>query len=79
VFTPEIFDAIGSIPLVKGEYLLPDATIELTKKQKAYAHVIDGRVYSVGDKMEFLRATVELGLKRSDTKEFKEFLKQLIK
>lgn len=79
VFTPEIFDAIDSIPLVKGEYLLPDATIELTKKQKAYAHVIDGRVYSVGDKMEFLKATVELGLKRNDTKEFKEFLKQLIK
>ncbi len=79
VFTPEIFDAIDSIPISKGEYLLPDATLKLAKKHKALAHVINGRVYSVGDKMEFLKATVELGLKREDLKDFKKMLEQIIK
>lgn len=79
VFTPEIFDAIDSIPLSKGEYLLPDATLKLAKNHKALAHVINGRVYSVGDKIEFLKATIELSLKREDLKDFKKMLEYIIK
>jgi len=80
VFTPEIFDAIDSTPLsLKGEYLLPDATLKLAEKNKALAYIIEGRVYSVGDKMEFLKATVELSLEREDLKDFRKFLEQVIK
>jgi UTP--glucose-1-phosphate uridylyltransferase len=78
-FTPEIFDAINSTKQVKGEYLLPDATLKLAKNKKALAHLINGKVYSVGDKMEFLKATVELSLKRNDLKDFREMLQNIVK
>lgn len=42
-----------------------------------YAYCFEGRRYDVGDKQEFLEATVEFALRREDLRE--EFLKYLIR
>jgi UTP--glucose-1-phosphate uridylyltransferase len=38
----------------------------LLKKEKMYAYVFEGKRHDTGDKLGFLKATVELALKRDD-------------
>ena len=50
----------------------------LLKKEKMYAYVYEGRRHDTGDKLGFLKATVEFALKREDLgKPFREYLKGL--
>ena len=80
VITPDIFPIIENTPRGKGgEIQLTDALKTLSQKRNMYAHNFDGERYDVGNKMGFLRATVEFALNREEfATEFEEYLKKLL-
>jgi UTP--glucose-1-phosphate uridylyltransferase len=67
VFTPEIFDMLDRVePGRGGEIQLTDAIALLAQEQPVYGYQFtDGR-YDTGNKLDWLRATVELALERDD-------------
>jgi UTP--glucose-1-phosphate uridylyltransferase len=79
VFTPEIFNCLDSIEKGHGgEFQLTDAIQLLLKDNDVYAYNFLGKRFDVGDKLGFLKATVEFALKRDDLgSEFKTYLKKL--
>ena len=45
-----------------------------------YSYTIEGKRYDIGDKLDYLKTTVEFGLLRKEFKaEFQEFLRDVIK
>ena len=67
ILTPAIFDVLGETQLGKGgELQLTDALRLLVKQEKMYAYVYQGKRHDTGDKLGFLKATVEFALKRDD-------------
>lgn len=79
VLTPAVFETLSSIkPGAGGELQLTDGLRALLKKEKIYAYVYEGRRHDAGDKLGFLKATVEFALKREGLGEaFREYLKTL--
>ncbi len=79
VLTPEIFESIDSIePGSGGEIQLTDALKHLLRSRPIYGYKFEGTRYDAGDKLGFLKATVEFALKRTDMGEtFREYLKSL--
>jgi len=80
VLTPDIFAEIESTrPGAIGEIQITDAMRSLLKQRDFYAVRFEGTRYDAGDKLGFLIATVELGLKHKDlAPEFRQYLKTLI-
>jgi UTP--glucose-1-phosphate uridylyltransferase len=80
VFTPEIFDAIDRIePGAGGELQLTDAIGLLLETQTVYGRVFEKGRYDIGQKIDFLRANIELGLDRPDIgPELRAFLIELV-
>ncbi len=80
VFTPEIFEAIDRIgPGTGGELQLTDAMALLLQEQTIYGFIFEHGRYDVGDKLDYLRATVELAIERDDLgPEFRTFLADLV-
>ncbi len=67
VFTPEIFEMLGRIePGRGGELQLTDAMQLLLEEQSIFGRICREGRYDVGQKLDFLRANVELALERSD-------------
>lgn len=81
IITPDIFEKLEDLEAGSGgEIQLTDALIKLLDDRKIYAQKISGRRYDVGDKLGFLKATVEFALKREELKDdFRLFLEELIK
>ena len=79
ILTPGIFDAMESTtPGALGELQLTDGMKRLLKKEKIYGYVFEGKRHDAGDKLGFLKATVEFGLKREDMgEEFRAYLRAL--
>src|ERR1700751_1533437 len=79
ILTPAIFEMIASTkPGALGELQLTDGIKGLLKKEKVYGYTFEGTRYDAGDKLGFLKATVELALKREDLgEEFRAYLKTL--
>jgi UTP--glucose-1-phosphate uridylyltransferase len=79
ILTPAIFDCLANTPTgAGGELQLTDGMRMLLQKEKMYAYVYEGRRHDTGDKLGFLKATVEFALKREDLGEpFREYLKGL--
>jgi len=79
VLTPEIFDSIESIePGRGGELQLTDALKHLLLARPVYGYRFHGTRYDAGDKLGFLKATVEFALRRADLGgDFREYLKHL--
>ena len=79
ILTPAIFDSLAETPTgAGGELQLTDGMRLLLQKEKMYAYVYEGRRHDAGDKLGFLKATVEFALKREDLGEpFREYLKSL--
>jgi UTP--glucose-1-phosphate uridylyltransferase len=75
VLAPAIFDALDRTgPGVGGEIQLTDAIRILVREASVFAYVHDGPIYDVGKKLDYLKATVELTLRRGDlAKPFKEW------
>ena len=79
ILTPDIFESIGSIePGAGGEIQLTDSLRHLLRSRPLYALKFEGKRYDAGDKLGFLKATVELALQRHDLGgPFREYLKSL--
>ena len=80
VLTPEIFDALRrTTPGRGGEIQLTDAINLLAQEQAVYAYRFDGRRFDVGNPLDYLKATVELGAERDDLgPEFRAWLAQYV-
>ncbi len=81
VFTPGIFDALDQVkPGRGGEIQLTDAIGLLLATEEVLGYTfVDGR-YDVGNKLDYLRATVELALARPDLgPEFRAWLAAYVK
>ncbi len=80
VFTPEIFDALERVkPGTGGEIQLTDAMGLLLQEQTIYGHVFEKGRYDIGDKLDYLRAMVELAIERDDLgPQFRSFLAELV-
>jgi UTP--glucose-1-phosphate uridylyltransferase len=79
VLPPEIFDCLERTnPGRGGEIQLTDALRLLAKESGLLAHVYEGKSYDAGDKLGFLKATVEIGLENQDFgKDFRDYLRAL--
>lgn len=79
ILTPGIFrDLAQTKPGAGGEIQLTDALRRLLKRESVYGYVFEGRRYDAGDKLGFLKATVELALQRPDLgKAFRRYLHSL--
>jgi UTP--glucose-1-phosphate uridylyltransferase len=67
VFRPEIFDALEDTePGVGGEIQLTDAIRKLAKEQAVYGYLFEGRMYDIGNKLEYVKATIEMAVERDD-------------
>ncbi len=81
LFTPEIFDVLDRTePGAGGEIQLTDAIKLLLADQPVYGYVFEHGRFDAGDKLDYLRATVELALDREDLgPPFREFLAEVVK
>ncbi len=80
VLTPDIFDALRETPPGRGgEIQLTDAINLLAKEQAVYAYRFDHGRYDVGNKLDYLKATVEFALEREDVGDaFRQYLLDLM-
>jgi UTP--glucose-1-phosphate uridylyltransferase len=70
ILRPEIFEILEKLPPGSGnEIQLTDAIRELNKSQVVLACEFSGTRYDVGDKLGFVKATVDFALNRDDLKE----------
>lgn len=81
VLKPEIFEILESLPVGLGNELqLTDAINELNKQQAVLAFNFEGRRYDIGDKIGFIKATIDFALIRDDIrKELLSFLREVTK
>ena len=78
VLTPRIFDVLEQQePGKGGEIQLTDAILTLSKTEKVYGCLFEGLRHDCGDKLGFLKATVDMALKRDEFRaEFEAYLRQ---
>jgi len=79
LLTPAVFETLSQTAHgTGGEIQLTDGMRLLLKREKMYAYVYEGKRHDTGDKLGFLKATVEFALKRPDLgEEFRRYLKTL--
>lgn len=79
VITPRIFELLEHTqPGKGGEVQLTDALRELAQLEPVYAYDFEGIRYDLGNKLGFLKATVEFALRREDLKgPFTTYLKDI--
>jgi UTP--glucose-1-phosphate uridylyltransferase len=79
VLTPDLFDILAETrPDRRGEIQLTDGLRRLRQRRPMYAVEFEGKRYDTGDKLGFLKATVEFALARPDLcDEFRAYLKSL--
>lgn len=79
VLTPDVFDALERTPRDKGgEIQLTNGLRDLGKSRELFGYVFDGVRYDAGDKLGYLKATVELGLEHPDLgSSFRAYLREL--
>ncbi|MEW6068731.1 MAG: UTP--glucose-1-phosphate uridylyltransferase GalU [Nitrospirota bacterium] len=70
ILTPDIFEMLEkTIPGKGGEIQLTDAIRGLLKKRHVYGYLFTGNRYDAGDKVGYLKATVDLALKSPEVSE----------
>ena len=78
ILTPRIFSMLDRTPLSAGELQLTDALKLLLQEEKVYGFTFEGKRHDTGNKLGFLKATIEFALKRPDLgAELREYLKNL--
>jgi UTP--glucose-1-phosphate uridylyltransferase len=79
ILTPDIFDALEQTPRDKGgEIQLTNGLRALKDRRALYGYRFEGVRHDAGNKLGFLKATVEFALKRDDLGgPFREYLKSL--
>jgi UTP--glucose-1-phosphate uridylyltransferase len=81
VLTPHIFQLLEQQEAGKGgEIQLTDAILKLSRQESVYGCLFEGQRHDCGDKLGFLKATVDMALKRDEFKvEFEAYLRQRLK
>jgi UTP--glucose-1-phosphate uridylyltransferase len=81
VLTSDVFDALRRTPPDdKGEIQLTHALNALAEGPGVHAQIYRGPRFDIGNKLDYLRANVELALDREDLGEpFREFLEDLVR
>lgn len=81
IISSSIFDILENTPPGKGgEIQLTDALKVLAKNEPVWAFNFEGKRYDVGDKLGFLKATVEFALRRDDLGgDFRAYLTDVLK
>ncbi|GAB4011423.1 UTP--glucose-1-phosphate uridylyltransferase GalU [Spirosoma migulaei] len=81
ILTPEIFSMLEQTPAGKNnEIQLTDAMLLLLKRENLYAHRIEGKRHDIGNKLDFLKTTVEFALKRPEfADKFRAFLEEILR
>lgn len=76
ILTPQIFGVLEKLPPGRGgEIQLTDGLKKLLKKEPIYGYIFKGRRYDAGDKLGYLKATVNFALKNPEvSKPFTEYL-----
>ncbi|MDZ5255244.1 UTP--glucose-1-phosphate uridylyltransferase GalU [Clostridium sp. LIBA-8841] len=80
ILTPKIFEILDETkPGKGGEIQLTDALLKLLEYEAIYAYNFKGKRYDVGDKLGFLKATVEYALRKPELKDgFIEYLREIV-
>lgn len=80
VITPEVFKILEQTkPGKGGKIQLTDALRVMAKNGNVYAYNFKGKRYDTGNKLGYLKATVEFALRRDDIgPEFRQYLKSLL-
>ena len=80
VITPDVFEVLEQTkPGKGGEIQLTDALRVMAHHQKVFAYNFTGKRYDTGNKLGYLKATVEFALRREDLgPAFKNYLKDLV-
>lgn len=80
VITPEVFKILEQTkPGKGGEIQLTDALRVMAKNGNVYAYNFKGKRYDTGNKLGYLKATVEFALRKDDIgPEFRQYLKSLL-
>ncbi len=80
ILTPGIFAALSKTePGLGGELQLTDALKRLLKKEEIYAFEVTGPRYDIGNKLSWIKATVELALMSEEFgSELRSYLKELL-
>ncbi|MDP4086529.1 MAG: UTP--glucose-1-phosphate uridylyltransferase GalU [Bacillota bacterium] len=80
ILTPEIFMLLNQQETgVGGEIQLTDAIQKLNRIQRVFAYDFEGKRYDVGEKIGFIKTTIEFALQREDLrKEVMEYLKGIV-
>lgn len=80
VLTPDIFDIIKDTKAVKGEVGLTDAICTQARGVGAYAYDFEGIRYDIGDKLGYVKATVEYSLRNEELSQgLKDYLLDITK
>jgi UTP--glucose-1-phosphate uridylyltransferase len=70
VFTPEIFGYLKQTPRGKGrEIQLTDAMLLMLGNHPMYGLKVSGKRHDIGNKLDFIKSTVEFALKRPEFKD----------
>lgn len=79
ILTPDIFDILEVVsPGKGGEVQLTDALFALLKKRQIYGYLFTGKRYDAGDKLGYLKATVDLALRNHTVSEqFRDYIIQV--
>ena len=79
ILTPTVFETLAQTPPgAGGELQLTDGLRLLLQREKLYGYVFEGKRHDTGDKLGFLKATVEFALKRPDLGgSLREWLREL--
>ena len=79
ILTPEIFDYLRDLePGYGGEIQLTDALRLMCRDLEVYGMLYNGRRYDIGNKLEWLKANVEIALSDEELgREFREWLTNL--
>ena len=81
IISPTLFELLEhTAPGKGGEVQLTDALKQLALVEPVWAYCFEGKRYDVGDKLGFLKATVEFALRRPDLGgPFRSYLEELMK
>lgn len=79
ILTPEIFESIQNTKPGKGsEIQLTDAMRILNRKERMYAYLFRGRRYDIGNKLDWLKANIEVAIEDEEIgRDIRDFLSQL--
>ena len=79
VLTPEIFDYLEKQEEGAGnEIQLTDAIERMNNDNQVYAYDFEGNRYDVGEKLGFVKTTIEYALRDEDMKEdVKKYIREL--